>query len=44
MVSSVPIGSHSVTVFDNNISREYVVTVNALEPANISADFYEVKD
>jgi hypothetical protein len=44
MFSSVPIGSHSVTVFNNNITREYPVTVNALEPANISADFYEIKD
>jgi hypothetical protein len=44
MFASVPTGSHSVRVFTNNITREYAVTVNALEPANINADLNEIKD
>jgi hypothetical protein len=45
MFSRVPTGTHSVTVFTNNITREYDdITVNALRPANINADLNEIKD
>jgi hypothetical protein len=45
MVSSVPLGLHSVTVSDNNMTRKFPdITVNALDIMNISADFHEMPD
>jgi hypothetical protein len=43
LFSSVPIGTHSITVSSNNSTRKYPdVVVNALIPVNISADFIEI--
>jgi hypothetical protein len=45
LFSSVPIGLHSVTVSENNMTRKYPdITVNALDTVNISADFHEIPD
>ena len=45
LFSSVPIGLHSVTVSDSNMSRKFPdITVNAVEVTNISADFHEILD
>ena len=45
LFSSVPIGTHSVTVINNNMTRKYPdVTVNSLVAENISAVFHEIQD
>jgi hypothetical protein len=45
LLSSVPIGLHSVTVSENNMTRKYPdITVNVLDTVNISADFHEIPD
>ena len=45
MFSSIPIGLHSVTVSENNMSRMFPdITVNAVEIINISANFPEIPD
>jgi hypothetical protein len=45
LFSSVPIGLHSVTVSEKNMTKKYPdITVNALAAVNISADFQEMPD
>jgi hypothetical protein len=45
ILSSVPIGLHSVTVSGNNISRKIPdITVNAVKLTNITVDLHEIPD
>jgi hypothetical protein len=45
MFFALPTGSHSITVGNKTVTRKYPdITVNALVPVNISADFREIQD